>query len=84
MSTTNTNMASGKLTVPADSFNQRDDMNIEPSIINLTAGGIPQHWLNTAPISKRDMKSGDTPLEAISTTSSKIMTFAEYLNSSNQ
>lgn len=82
MDTNNNRMSTGKVTIPASSFNQRTDMNIEPSTINTTAGGVPQQWLNTAPISKRDMKTGDTPLES-KTKEYKAMTFDEFINSND-
>lgn len=77
--THNTKLSTGKITIPADSFNQSSDPNVQPSPINVSVGGIPQHWLATAPISKRDMKTSSTPLGE--TSKPKVMRFNEYLNS---
>jgi hypothetical protein len=81
MNTTNHKykLSAGEITVPADSFNQRTDMNIQPSPIGITIGGAPNHWLNTAPLSKRDMKSNTTPLGA-NPKSHTILRFDEYTN----
>lgn len=75
----NSKLSTGKITVPASSFNQSTDPNVQPSPINVSVGGIPQHWLATAPISKRDMKTGSTPLRE--TGKPRVMRFNEYLNS---
>lgn len=75
----NSKLSTGKVTVPASSFTQSNDPNVQPSPINVTIGGIPQHWLATAPLSKRDMKTASTPLGE--TRKPKVMRFNEYLNS---
>jgi hypothetical protein len=75
----NNKLSTGKITVPAASFNQSNDPNVQPSPINVTIGGIPQHWLATAPLSKRDMKTGTTPLGEKAKV--KVLRFNEYLNS---
>lgn len=75
----NFKLSTGKVTVPASSFDQNDDPNVQPTPINVSIGGLPQHWLGTAPISKRDMKTASTPLGEKSGT--KVMRFNEYLNS---
>ena len=43
-------LANGKITVPADSFNQNNDPNVQPNPVNISVGGVPQHWAGTAPI----------------------------------
>jgi hypothetical protein len=75
----NFKLSTGKITVPADSFSQSTDPNVQPTPINVSVGGLPQHWLGTAPISKRDMKTASTPLREKGAT--KVMRFNEYLNS---
>lgn len=54
----NPNMSNGEVSVPADSFDKTKhlDPNIAPSPVNVTLAGNPQHWLNTAPISRFDFK----------------------------
>ena len=80
MSTNHNNkLSTGKITVPADSFDQKRDPNVQPTPINVSIGGMPQHWLGTAPISKRDMKTNSTPIGEKSST--RVMRFNEYLNS---
>ena len=60
----NSKMSSGEVTVPASSFNQQTDRNIQPSPTGISMGGIPTHWLSSAPISRRDMTANTTPLGA--------------------
>jgi hypothetical protein len=54
----NPNMSNGEVTVPADSFDKTKhaDPNVAPSLVNVTLGGTPQHWLNSTPISRFDLK----------------------------
>jgi hypothetical protein len=75
----NQRMSSGKVRVPASSFSQRTDMNIQPNPINISLGGIPQHWISTQPLSRRDMKTNNTPLKE-SPEGYKIMRFEEFSN----
>ncbi len=51
-------MSNGEVSVPADSFDKSKnlDPNVAPNPVNVTLGGNPQHWLNTAPISRFDLK----------------------------
>ncbi len=55
-------MSSGEVTVPASSFNQQTDRNIQPSPTGISMGGIPTHWLSSQPISRRDMTANTTPI----------------------
>lgn len=63
--------------VPADSFHQSNDPNVQPNPVNVTIGGIPQHWTSTAPISRRDIRRNITPL-GINPESPKILRFKEF------
>lgn len=73
-------MSSGQITVPADSFQQRTDMNIQPTPVNVAVGGFPRQWLNTAPYSQRDMTTNSTPLGA-NPRVYKVLRFNEYMES---
>lgn len=87
-------MSTGEITVPSDSFNQRTDMNIQPTQVNVTLGNIPQHWLATQPLSRRDLKTNaltDVSVEPASEkhkimrfeaepNTHKILRFEEYGN----
>jgi hypothetical protein len=55
-------MSSGEVTVPASSFNQQTDRNIQPSPTGISIGGIPTFWLSSQPISRRDMTANSTPI----------------------
>ena len=78
----NNKMSSGEITVPASSFQQRTDMNIQPTAVNVAVGGLPQHWLNTAPYSKRDMTTNSTPTRVGSNPRVyKVLRFNEYMES---
>lgn len=78
----NQRLANGEITVPADSFNQNNDPNVQPNPVNISVGGVPQHWAGTAPISKRDMKTAGTPLGERK--SPRVMRFDEYFSSINE
>lgn len=70
-------LASQTGTVPADSFKQSTDPNVQPNPVNVTIGGIPQHWGSTAPISRRDIRKNNTPL-ATGSEFPKILRFKEF------
>jgi hypothetical protein len=83
MDTHSSQMSTGEVTVPASSFKQQTDRNIQPSPINVSLGGIPMHWLSTAPMSRRDMKMNLTPTNFTPTVganpkSYKVMRFHEF------
>lgn len=75
-----TNMASNTGSIPADSFAQSNDPNIQPSSINIHMGGIPNHWLATQPISRRDMKMNNTPGLGSNPKSVKVLSFKEFVD----
>jgi hypothetical protein len=75
-----TNMTSSTGTVPAAAFTQSNDPNIQPNLINIHTGGIPNHWLATQPISRRDMKMNNTPGIGANPKTSKILTFTEFVD----
>jgi len=70
-------MSSGEVTVPASSFNQQTDRNIQPSLTGMSIGGIPTHWLSSQPISRRDMTANTTPLGS-NPRSYKVIRFEEF------
>jgi hypothetical protein len=70
-------MSSGEVTVPASSFNQQTDRNIQPSPTGISMGGIPTHWLSSQPISRRDMTANTTPLGS-NPRSYKVIRFEEF------
>lgn len=70
-------------TVPADSFSQKTDPNVQPNPVNVTIGGIPQHWGSTSPISRRDIRKNNTPL-AQSSSFPKILSFREFTEELDQ
>ena len=47
----------GEIAIPADSFDQETDPNVEPSTINTQVGGVPMHWTTSQPYSRRDLKT---------------------------
>ena len=72
-------MSNGAITVPADSFHQKTDMNIEPTPVNVQLGSIPKHWTNSEPISKRDLQTiAKYPVTGESINQSKVLRFAEF------
>jgi len=72
-----TGLASQTGTDSADSFEPHNDPNVQPNPVNVTVGGIPQHWGSTAPISRRDMRKNNTPL-ATGSEFPKILSFNEF------
>jgi hypothetical protein len=73
----NKRFANQEIEIPASAFSQSSDPNIQPSPINISLGGIPQHWLSTQPLSRRDMKNNTTPLSE-SPEGYKIIRFEEF------
>lgn len=57
-------------------------MNIQPTPVDVTLGNIPQHWLNTQPLSRHDLKTSPSPVEDIEFNSApekhRILRFEEY------
>jgi hypothetical protein len=43
-------------------------------------GGIPNHWLATQPISRRDMKMNNTPGIGANPRTNKVLTFNEFVD----
>lgn len=43
--------------VPADSFDQEQDYNVQPTPINYQMGGVPTHWVTSQPYSRWDLKT---------------------------
>jgi hypothetical protein len=76
-------MSSGEVTVPASSFNQQTDRNIQPSPTGISMGGIPTHWLSSQPISRRDMTANTTPIGS-NPRVYKIIRFEEFHSSKYQ
>lgn len=74
------NMATGTGSIPAGSFSQSNDPNIQPTGINIQTGGIPNHWLATQPISRRDMKMNNTPGIGVNPRINKVLTFEEFVD----
>ena len=68
----------GTYSIPADSFDQSRDMNIQPSLINVQTGGIPRHWLKNTRFSQIDFRNSQ-----ISNNKSKMVkTFREFIEES--
>jgi hypothetical protein len=74
------NMANSTGSVPAAAFTQSNDPNIQPTPINIHMGGIPNHWLATQPISRRDMKMNNTPGIGSNPRTNKVLTFNEFVD----
>lgn len=74
------NMAISTGSIPAASFKQSTDPNVQPTGINTQTGGIPTHWLATQPISRRDMKTNSTPFYGSNPRSSKALSFKEFVD----
>ncbi len=64
--------------IPADSFNQARDMNIQPSLINVQTGGIPRHWSPSTRYSRIDLKNN----QIAKSTSKMVKTFSEFIEES--
>jgi hypothetical protein len=75
-----TNMTSSTGSIPAAAFTQSNDPNIQPSPINIHMGGIPNHWLATQPISRRDMKMNNTPGIGVNPKTHNVLTFSEFVD----
>ena len=78
-----TGLAAQTGTIPADSFHQSTDPNVQPNPVNVTIGGIPQHWTSTSPISRRDIRRNNTPLST-GTEFPKILSFKEFTEELDQ
>jgi hypothetical protein len=74
------NMTSSTGAIPAGSFSISNDPNIQPNPINTHTGGIPNHWLATQPISRRDMKMNNTPGMGANPKTKKVLTFNEFVD----
>ena len=68
----------GTYSIPADSFNQSRDMNIQPSLINVQTGGIPRHWSPSTRYSRIDLKNN----QIAKSTSKIVKTFSEFIEES--
>ena len=53
---TNDQMSNGAVNIPASSFSQRQDMNIQPNPINISFGSVPQQWTSSQPLTMSDLK----------------------------
>ena len=68
----------GTYSIPADSFDQSQDMNIQPSLINVQTGGIPRHWSPSTRYSRIDLKNN----QIAKSTSKMVKTFSEFVEES--
>jgi hypothetical protein len=79
----------GEYSVPADSFNNQYDFNVQPSPISVNLGGIPGQWTNSQPYSRWDMTTnpiaqthGRNPVGPAK--GNRVKTFDEYLETLNK
>lgn len=73
-------MTSSTGAIPASSFKQSNDPNVQPNPIRVNLGGIPNHWLATQPLSRRDMKANNTPGIGMNLRTNKVATFKEFVD----
>lgn len=81
--------APGSYAIPADSFNTPNsyDMNVQPSPIATNAGGIPNQWTGSQPISRWDLMTNPIVMtredgEEVNEPLRHVKSFDEFLTDS--